>query len=223
MPFFRDALAGQPALYRRDRDASPVCSIQRFAKPSDGKGALLRLRLSVCSRATQPASLDITPTVAHCGAMERSTRKDARFHEQELVGSWRIIRWLGKLLGKDGALNHHATMNNQSGNPGHEPDSPTEEFLAVLPDGVADELGLDEDANRPIYPDAIDISLADFDRTNPAVWASDWRLLAPSDSDEYKEAVEKPKEIADIDKRVINAVAKTVSQTTDPTGINRSS
>jgi hypothetical protein len=86
----------------------------------------------------------------------------------------------------------------------------TDDLLAVLPHGVADEFGLDPNANQPIFPTTVDVSLADFGKTNPVVWASDWRLLAPPDSDAYRDAIDNPKDInADDDVRqVTENVAK---------------
>jgi hypothetical protein len=143
---------------------------------------------------------------------------DARSHEQELVGSWRIVRWLGSLLRKEGAINRHATMNSQNGNPDHEPntpengvdptqppepDSPTEEFLAVLPEGTqlptgfaaeAKKLGVDPAGSKHARYPYPEIPVGSGASADPASLGIDWRLNTAPDSEVYKEAIENPKD-----------------------------
>jgi hypothetical protein len=113
-----------------------------------------------------------------------------------------------------------AILDSRTGNPDREPDkpeqstereylpeadSPTEEFLAVLPEGTelprgfaaeAKKLGLDPTGSKPKYPyPAIVLgSGASFD---PASLSLDWRLSAPPDSEVYQDAIKNPKDSLD--------------------------
>jgi hypothetical protein len=89
-------------------------------------------------------------------------------------------------------------MTPQSGNgkpehstQGKEASSQTEEFLRLLPPGFADEIGLDENASRPIYPPGRDLGSARA--PNPDSYGRDWRLLAPPDSEAYQAAIRNPR------------------------------
>lgn len=95
---------------------------------------------------------------------------------------------------------------------GEQTEPTTEEFLALLPKELADKL--DPDANKPIYPPPLEIGLADFDKTNPVVWGSDWRFLAPPDSDAYKDAIKNPTDVTTEDnyQQVLDTVVKSILQ-----------
>lgn len=72
-------------------------------------------------------------------------------------------------------------------------DQTTEEFAALLPDDVANDLiTLDgEPLTSPIYPPPYNFGHVS-EYPDPVHYGRDWRLLLPPDSDPYKEAIENP-------------------------------
>ncbi|MGO9488140.1 MAG: hypothetical protein ACLQBB_03820 [Solirubrobacteraceae bacterium] len=80
----------------------------------------------------------------------------------------------------------------------------TEEFLAVVPEGVRSELEAGDRYEQPLLP-SIPVGVSDYPA--PATWASDWRRLAPRDSEAFQDSLRDPK-TAKADE--LNRVVKTM-------------
>jgi hypothetical protein len=137
--------------------------------------------------------------------MEHPQHPDRQFEQKEYRGARRILRWLGGLHRWSGPASDESNAmsspnghgNGKSGKPTNgtkaerQSESRTEEFLALLPDEVAEEIEKEKTRPKRIYPDAQDIGLSPA-YPDPVQGTRDWRLLAPQDSDIYKDAVSNP-------------------------------
>jgi hypothetical protein len=65
----------------------------------------------------------------------------------------------------------------------------TQEFVALLPDEVTQDLDLG--TGEELYPPPVDAGVAPT-YPDPVHYGKDWRLLLPADTDTYQEAVQQP-------------------------------